>query len=1276
MRKFWLFVCVMFVFTSVCPSYVFSADGYTVVRQSGCDGIDDGIDDVKKTSLDISAASDIIADDKVIAAKGTFSGTSTTSDKDYLEFSVNDNLNSGNYDYAIVEFDALLKGEKNSLAVTFNIPSKSNNICKAYIENAENAKNVWSGYNGGLRTNAFVTGGEWHKIAVAIPMYGDNITDSSTKILKDEYKNVRIFVDGKEGKYGPKIIELPTIAKPLTVFKANAGIRIGFDTQGTTTTNYETYINNVSIKGYVGAKLEYDKDDPTPDPDPDPEPEPSTETEEIVSNDDFMSGRTLSDIESAALEGKVFEKALSGGQIEYALTDAQKSKISDGDVMILEAYVRTKDKGGKIAFDVIGADGKSYMQNDSNDLYIDESDNGKNLYYITSSWSRISMPYISGADESTLKIDTDENTYIASVTLSKPVEKQLDAAGKTVINDFIMYEKSGMYDLSGAAENVLTKTFDSSITAVCDTVLSPDGKYLYTVGGGALYISSLEDPENPKVIGKINNLGALRQIAIPEKNPDLLVVTGRQCGVTLIDIYDKTNPKKAAKYDSIEYATGLCIWGDYMFVADRVFGVEIVDISDFTNVTEESKKDGTAYKNALSKQLAIARCGEAQSCRVYDGILYAGLWGEHRIDMFDLRNDISNPVKIAEIKLSGKGDGMAVSVKDSKTYLYAATGHHTGTYPGGTDTRANLQAGQGNGFDIFDVTDIVANGKNGKAEYLSTVRADGRFSYSLYDYWSVKYAQNNGREYIYFGSSLNGFYIYDVTDKTAPKRLSHTVMNVKGGTKLTSGLIPYDQTEYTRSPVCGFDTLDGYIYIGGTVSGVYVQKDSLAYRAEYETCDISPAVTDSFYNLSLPEGIGDTVFYRKSDEQFQSARVYAKDGAEYIFAACGTGGIKVFDTNLNVLYTYPSKDITSDIYIAGNTLYAADGQAGLRFFAIGDDAHLTEIGKAYNYEGASSPIKQVVVTSDGKWAVMQAGLRMQIANVSDVNNPKFAAKPSATVYTRQIMDGFVKDTDADGNEYDRFAVVYGHTKAGVLIDFAQDTPKITQFGSVAAAGINGGLSVAKDGKTVIASGVGSAATRYLIVDGYKDFNNISSSYKIPWTNRVQKTDGDNLPQNMVGKSYINGDIMTVSDMIGGTVSMIDISDIENPKALAWFKANGTPNISYASDSCIILTLGYQGIVKINLDKSDDIRFAKSGINIANENGALSAAANNFSDNTARVIAARYTQDGALESVEFLKDVQPQSKSEVFEINNNGGYTKIFLMGADTIYPLCPGKTIK
>ena len=294
----------MFVFTSMCPSYVFSADGYTVVRQSGCNALDDGIDKVVKRNLDdISAASGIIADDKVIAAKGTFSETSATSDNNYLEFSVNNNLNSGNYDYAIVEFDALLKGEKNSLAVTFRIPSKSDkNICKAYIENAENANNVWSSYNGGLRTNAFVTRGEWHKIAVAIPMYGDNITDSSTKILKDEYKNVRIFVDGKEGRYGPKRIELPLISKPLDVFKADAGIRIGFDTQGTTTTNYETYINNVSIKGYVGAKLEYDKDDPTPDPDP--APKPSTETKEIVSNNDFMSGRTAGSLRGAsAIEG-------------------------------------------------------------------------------------------------------------------------------------------------------------------------------------------------------------------------------------------------------------------------------------------------------------------------------------------------------------------------------------------------------------------------------------------------------------------------------------------------------------------------------------------------------------------------------------------------------------------------------------------------------------------------------------------------------------------------------------------------------------------------------------------------------------------------------------------------------------------------------------------------------------------------------------------------------------------------------------------------------------
>ena len=103
--------------------------------------------------------------------------------------------------------------------------------------------------------------------------------------------------------------------------------------------------------------------------------------------------------------------------------------------------------------------------------------------------------------------------------------------------------------------------------------------------------------------------------------------------------------------------------------------------------------------------------------------------------------------------------------------------------------------------------------------------------------------------------------------------------------------------------------------------------------------------------------------------------------------------------------------------------------------------------------------------------------------------------------------------------------------------------------------------------------------------------------------------------------YIFGNIMVVSDMLEGYVSVINISDIKNPKTVSSFKINGTPNIAYATDDYVILTLGYQGIAKITFDKSSaKTDFAKSGITVSNENGIISTYAKvGLTDDKVRVL---------------------------------------------------------
>ncbi len=98
-----------------------------------------------------------------------------------------------------------------------------------------------------------------------------------------------------------------------------------------------------------------------------------------------------------------------------------------------------------------------------------------------------------------------------------------------------------------------------------------------------------------------------------------------------------------ARYDTIEFATGIDVEDDFAFIACRWFGVEIVDVSDVKN----------------PKHVSIMRVGEAQSCEVSDGYLYAGAWAERRVAICDVRNPAA-PKQVATVRLDGRGDGVCV----------------------------------------------------------------------------------------------------------------------------------------------------------------------------------------------------------------------------------------------------------------------------------------------------------------------------------------------------------------------------------------------------------------------------------------------------------------------------------------------------------------------------------------------------------------------------------------------------------------------------------------
>jgi len=152
--------------------------------------------------------------------------------------------------------------------------------------------------------------------------------------------------------------------------------------------------------------------------------------------------------------------------------------------------------------------------------------------------------------------------------------------------------------------------------------------------------------------------------------------------------------------------------------------------------------------------VANLRVGEAQSCEVADGFLYAGAWEERRVAICDVRNP-ALPRQVATVRLGGRGDG--VSVRNG--ILYAATGHHQ---PGSSLGLDDPRYGTGNGMDIFDVSDPA------HPRQLSRIQLDWRFYYGWPDTWRVKVAYPCA----YLCHTYNGVFVFDVSDPCAPQEVA------------------------------------------------------------------------------------------------------------------------------------------------------------------------------------------------------------------------------------------------------------------------------------------------------------------------------------------------------------------------------------------------------------------------------------------------------------------------------------------------------------------------
>ena len=682
----------------------------------------------------------------------------------------------------------------------------------------------------------------------------------------------------------------------------------------------------------------------------------------------------------------------------------------------------------------------------------------------------------------------------------------------------------------------LTISFENAQTPTADAGVGPgmdvfrDGAHLFMLQERNLVILSIENPARPVVVGRLEEVGNLRQVVVQN---DVAYVTAREDGLFVIDVSDRTAPKLLSHYDSIEFATGIAVSGHYAFVAQRWFGVEILDISNPEKL----------------RHVSVVRVGEAQSCVVSDGYLYAGAWEECRVAICDVRNP-ADPRQIAEVELNGRGDGLCVE----NGILYAAYGHHQ---PGAELSLDDPRYGHGNGMDIWDVSDPAA------PRPLSRVQFGWRYYYGWPDTWRVKLAF----PYAYLYHTHNGVFILDVSDPKQPQELAQIRVprypgeegfrklktEDKSGTRPVA--IPFDPQEVCYSPICGLESVDGTLYFTGLFTDLHL----------FEAPDLVKAVSSGkadpdayeeagdFYDLGALEkaGLEDLATYRPGGQVYAAVEHEGR-----IYAACGSDGIHVLDENLALLQRVPTEGFAMDVQVSrDHTLLVAQSAGGLVRYRIGGSS--LEPGIRYESEQA---IRQVQVTPDGRFAVVQAGGGgYEILNLSDPATIKRVEEVrgwGGLVYYRQLGNGFIDDR-----------MIAGTWCAGrtFLSDLGGDEP----------VALPDPLNLLPDMKRggYAASGAFALVTRnggYSVYEPKRegDYENFEAPvYRIPGG------------PAFYGKPTVRDHLLVACDRINGDITVVDITDLQSPELVRQFTISGNPDLAHIGDEHILIPAGRQGLIR-------------------------------------------------------------------------------------------------
>lgn len=732
---------------------------------------------------------------------------------------------------------------------------------------------------------------------------------------------------------------------------------------------------------------------------------------------------------------------------------------------------------------------------------------------------------------------TEVSVPIPIDTKVESVELSLESEAQKIYLTGLELVDSGVLDANNLRSGVFLYDTKQTNVSETDKIGEPTkasvvcGNHLYSVYNGKLSVYKIFETDT-QLVTELSGIGnAVDVISI--KDGDILAITSRTNGAYFVDISNPVDPVIVSHYDTLELATGISAYGNYVFICSRYFGIEILDVSD----PQKPQYISQIYSNGK----------EYFSCDYYNGYLYISAWGQQEIDVYDLIDyDIPRLVRTIEV------DGNPGDITVQNGCLFVATGYHSQNVATSPETPGY---GLGNGMEIYDLTEPS------RPKWLSTSKIDGRYRYSGNDFWKIKVSE----QYAVLASTYNGMYVYDVTQPSAPKRLDHVTVRIEQGSDNYKKLygqnyvFSWDTESYFQEPILSIAIANDYIYFGGPETGLY----------KYHCNGIFAEMTSNSENEIL---ISEAAIEKAPKVADYNVELFTYDGgAIYSSVVCdkvtyvGTSnGILLLDDDLNVIELYPTAEAVKDLAVSndGMYLYSAESESGIAIYE-NKNKNLTEVGrcKLDNYDFSATSL---MLLSDESTLIAQVGFsNFAYIDLENKRNPLISSvATNSSMYYRNLAYNLLDNENIIGYDNSNYYI------------FSPDTTK-TDYDNQDYITINNPFSRERDGLAVL--------NNYFIAitnKGYVYFNPLGIQ-----DNTLSTLKTHNIANvTLHGKANVdqNNYLMVVSDCFSSTVTLVDLNDLNNPKLISQFTIEGNPDVADFSGDCILIPLRRAGLLKLTM----------------------------------------------------------------------------------------------